>query len=46
MPPPGTSHMDMRVMGERRAPGMENRGDADAGAKVFWICRDGGQGLG
>src|SRR5258707_15046935 len=25
-------HMGMRMMGERRTPGMENRGDADAGA--------------
>src|SRR5665213_3510049 len=39
-------HMDMRMMGERRTPGMENRGDADAGAEVFWVGCDRGQGLG
>ena len=30
----------------RRTPGMENRGDADAGAEVLWVGRDRGQGLG
>ena len=39
-------HMDMRMMGERRAPGMENRGDADAGAEVLGVGRDNDQGLG
>jgi hypothetical protein len=38
--------MDMRMMGQRRTPGMENRGDADAGAEVLWVGGDGGQGLG
>ena len=39
-------HVDMRMMGERRTPGMENRGDADAGAEVPWVSCDRGQGLG
>ena len=39
-------HVDVRVMGHRRAPGMEDRGDADAGAEVLWVGRDGDQGLG
>ena len=34
-------HMDMRMMGERRAPGTENRGDADAGAEMPGIGRQG-----
>src|ERR1019366_2109115 len=38
--------MDMRMMGERRTPAMENRGDADAGAEVLGVGRDRGQGLG
>jgi len=33
-------HVDVRVMGHGRAPGMENRGDADAGAEVLGIGRD------
>jgi hypothetical protein len=32
MPPPG-DHVDMRVMGHGRAPGVEHGGDADAGAQ-------------
>jgi hypothetical protein len=39
-------HMDMRMVGERRAPGVENGEDADAGAEMFGIGRDGDQGLG
>jgi hypothetical protein len=39
-------HMDVGMVGECRAPGMENRGDADAGSKVLGVGRDGGQGLG
>src|ERR1700704_5804908 len=42
----GHDHVDVRMMGHGGAPGMENRGDADAGAEVFWVCRDGSQGLG
>ena len=38
--------MDMRMMGERRTPAMENRGDADAGAEMPGIGGDGDQGLG
>src|SRR6202158_3679683 len=38
--------MDMRMMGERRTPSMENRGDADAGAEMPGVGGDGDQGLG
>jgi hypothetical protein len=34
------------MMGHGGAPGMENRGDADAGAEVLGVGRDGDQGLG
>src|SRR6266852_456455 len=40
------NHVDMRMVGERRAPGVEDGEDADAGAEVFGIGRDGDQGLG
>ena len=36
----------MRVLGQRRAPSVKHRGDADAGAEVPGIGRDGGHGLG
>ena len=36
----------MRVLGERRAPGVEDGKDTDAGAKVLGIGRDGDHGLG
>ena len=36
----------MRVLGERRAPGVEDGENADADAEVFGIGRDGDQGLG
>ena len=39
-------HVDVRVMGHGRAPGMEHRGDADAGAEVLGVGGDRGQGLG
>jgi len=39
-------HVDMRMVGERRAPGVEDGQDADAGAEVLGIGRDGDQGLG
>ena len=39
-------HVDVRMMGERRAPGMENRGDADAGAEVLGVGGDRDQRLG
>jgi hypothetical protein len=35
----------MGMVGERRAPGVEDGEDADAGAKVLGIGRDGDQGL-
>jgi hypothetical protein len=35
--------MDVRMMSERRTPGMENRSDADAGAEVLWIGGDRGR---
>ena len=36
----------MRVLRQRRAPGVKHRGDADAGAEVLGIGRDRGQRLG
>jgi len=36
----------VRVLGERRAPGVEDGKDTDAGAKVLGIGRDGDHGLG
>ena len=36
----------MRVLGERGAPGVQDREDTDAGAEVFGIGRDGEHGLG
>ena len=39
-------HVDMRVMGHGRAPGVEHGGDADAGAQVLGIRRDRQHGLG
>jgi len=36
----------MRMVGERRAPGVEDGEDADAGAEVFGIGRDGDHSLG
>jgi hypothetical protein len=33
--------VDMRMMGERRAPGVEDGEDADVGAEVLGIGRDG-----
>ena len=38
--------MDVRVVGERRAPGVEHGGEADAGAQMLRIGGDGGQRLG
>ncbi len=38
--------MDVRMMGHRRAPGMEHRGQADAGAEMLGIGGDGDQRLG
>ena len=39
-------HVDVRMMGQRRTPGVENRCDADAGAEVLGVGGDRGQGLG
>src|SRR6202163_3196044 len=39
-------HVDVRVMGHGRAPGMEHGSDADAGTEVLWGSGDRGQGLG
>ena len=39
-------HMDVRVMGHRRAPAMEHGGGADAGAEVLGIGGDHEQRLG
>ena len=39
-------HMDMRMVIERRAPGMEDREHTDTGAEVLGIGRDGNHGLG
>ena len=36
----GHDHVHVRMVGERRAPGMENRQDADAGAEMLGIGRD------
>jgi len=36
----------VRVLIERRAPGVENRKDADASTQVLGISRDGDRGLG
>jgi hypothetical protein len=38
--------MDMRVMGECRAPGVQDGGEADARAEVLWIGGDGDERLG
>src|SRR5215831_4689363 len=39
-------HMDVWMVIERRAPGVENRKDADASTQVLGIGRDGDHGLG
>jgi hypothetical protein len=49
--PPGEpsarhDHVHVRMVGERRTPGMENRQDADAGPEVLWIGCNGDQRLG
>ena len=44
--PAGDDHVDVRVMGHGRSPGMEHRSDADAGAKMLGIGGDGQQRLG
>ena len=39
-------HVDVRMMGQRRAPGVQHGGDADAGAEVLGVGGDGDQRLG
>lgn len=39
-------HVHMRMMGERRAPGMQHGGDADAGPEMLGVGGDGDQRLG
>ena len=34
------------MMGQRRAPGVEDGGEADARAEMLWVGGDGGQRLG
>ncbi len=46
MPPPGTMRVRVRVMGERRAPGVEDAGQADAGAEMLGVCGDAQERLG
>ena len=37
----GYDHMDMGMMGQRRAPAVQDGGDADMGAQMLWIGGDG-----
>ena len=39
-------HVDVRMVGHRRAPGVQHRGGADPGAEVLGIGGDGEQSLG
>ena len=39
-------HVHVRMMGHRRAPGVEHGGDADPGAEMLGIGRDRERGLG
>ena len=39
-------HVHVRMMGEGRSPGVEHGGDADPGAEMLGIGRDGDHGLG
>ena len=41
----GHDAVDMLVVGERRAPGVEHRSHADAGAEVSGINGDGDRGM-
>ena len=41
----GDDHVDVRVMGECRSPGMQNAGHADLRAEAFWIGGYGHHGL-
>jgi len=46
MPPPGTISVHVRMVGERRAPGMEAGQHTDACAEVLGVGCDGDQRLG
>ena len=46
MPAARHDHVHVRMMGHRRAPGVEHGGDADAGAEMLGIGGDGQQRLG
>ena len=39
-------HMGVRMVGERRSPGVEHGGEPDAGAEVLGVGGDRDQGLG
>ena len=45
-PAAGDDTMEVRVMGERLPPGVENGDEADLGAQVPWVGGDGAQRLG
>ena len=45
-PSAGHDHMHVRMMGERRAPGVQHCGDADPGAEALGIGGDGDRRLG
>ena len=42
----GNDDVDVRMMGERRAPGVQHGGEADAGSEMLGVGGDGGQRLG
>ena len=42
----GNDEVQVRVVGERRAPGVEHPGEANAGAEMLGVGGDGDQGLG
>ena len=42
----GRDDVDVRMMGERRAPGVQHGGEADARAQMLRVGGDGGQRLG
>jgi hypothetical protein len=42
----GYDHVYVRMVGHGRTPGVQHRGDADAGAKVFFIGGNRQHGLG
>ena len=42
----GNDDVDVRMMGQRRAPGVQHGGEADARAQMLRVGGDGGQRLG